>query len=194
MCPVGSRRRRRRRRRPNRGATPLTRAPGSGVVLGVPSALRSRTLRAVADLGRSRLSVRGELPLPVDAATAWAAFADLPAWRRWDWMGSADAGWVAGSPWMPGSVLRLGHRPFTFDCTLVIADPPAEVTWQGGGLGIRARHTFRFEPRSWGCLMVSEETFTGRGAGALRPLVRHYWRHHMTAYRRWVAGGSTRRR
>lgn len=87
-------------------------------------------------------------------------------------------------------MLRLGHRPFTFDCTLMSAEPPGQVTWQGGGLGIRGRHTFRFEPRPDGCLMVSEETFTGPGAGALRPLVRRYWRHHMTAFRRWVAGGS----
>jgi hypothetical protein len=103
-------------------------------------------------------------------------------------MGSASARWLAGEPWTAGARLRVGHRPFAFDCTLVEARPPRTVTWAGRGGGIDARHTFRFLPHPDGCLVEMSETFEGCGACLLRPLVRWFWGYQLRALRRHVVG------
>lgn len=90
-------------------------------------------------------------------------------------MGSASARWLEGEPWTVGARLRVGHRPFTFDCTLVEARPPRTVTWVRRSAGIGARHTFRFLPHSDGCLVEMSETFERRGARLMRSLVRWFW-------------------
>jgi uncharacterized protein YndB with AHSA1/START domain len=136
----------------------------------------------------SVLRVAGELPLPVSPERAWQAWSRVEDWPRWDWMGSADARWLEGERWTVGAILRTGHRPRTFACILVVVQPPGEVTWEAGGLGIRGRHTFRFLPRGEGCVMRMEETFTGRGARLMRPLVSWFWRRQMLAFRRHLAG------
>lgn len=134
----------------------------------------------------SRLSVVGSLPLPAGPEEVWAAWARVEDWPRWDWMGSASARWLEGEPWSVGARLRVGHRPFTFDCVVVEARPPERVTWVGRGAGIEGRHTFRFLPHPDGCLVEMSETFTGRGAQALRPLVRWFWGRQLRALRRHV--------
>jgi hypothetical protein len=35
-----------------------------------------------------------------------------------------------------------------------------------------------------------EETFSGRGARLMRPLVRWFWRRQMLAFRRWVVAAD----
>ena len=87
-----------------------------------------RMLRAM-----SRLSVVGSLPVPVSPEEAWASWSRVEDWPRWDWMGSASARWLEGEPWAPGSRLRVGHRPFAFDCLLVESRPPEAVTWASRG-------------------------------------------------------------
>ena len=139
----------------------------------------------------SVLSVVAEMPLPTGAERAWEVWSRVEDWPRWDWMGSADARWLAGEPWTVGARIMVGHRPRTFDAVIVVADPPREVAWEAGALGIRGRHTFRFVPREGGCVLRVSETFTGRGARALRPLVRWYWRRQMRGFRRHlVAAGA----
>jgi len=135
----------------------------------------------------SVLRVAGELPLPVPPERAWRVWSRVEDWPRWDWMGSADARWLEGEPWTAGARLRVGHRPRTFTCVLAVVQPPGEVTWEAGGLGITGRHTFRFFPSGDGCVMRMEETFTGRGARLMRPLVRWFWRRQMLAFRRHLA-------
>lgn len=130
----------------------------------------------------SPLSVRGSLPLPLPADEAWAVFAPVERWREWDWKGSADARWLEGPPWTVGSRLRVGHRPFTFDCVVVEADPPESVAWEGRGLWFHGRHTFAFTPApGGGCVVEQREVFTGHGARLLRPLIRWFWHHQLTA-------------
>jgi hypothetical protein len=80
----------------------------------------------------------------------------------------------------------VGHRPRTFDAVLVVVDPPGEITTEAGGLGIGGRHTYRFLPRGEGCVFRMEETFRGRGARLMKPLVRWFWRRQMLAFRHWV--------
>src|SRR5262249_62137774 len=41
----------------------------------------------------------GSLPLALPPERAWERFARVEDWPRWDWMGSADARWLAGDPW-----------------------------------------------------------------------------------------------
>lgn len=130
--------------------------------------------------------VRATLPVAVPPSAAWERFADVAGWREWDWMGMADAGWLAGEPWQRGSALRVGHRPFTFDCLIEFCDPPFEVVWTGAGAGIDARHAYRFLPHARGTLVVSDEVFEGRAARAIIPLVRWYWRRHLLAFRAWA--------
>jgi len=62
---------------------------------------------------------------------------------------------------------RLGHRPFTFDGVVVVADPPYEVVWEAPGFGVQGHHAFRFTPRVGGCVMQSAETFRGPGARSM---------------------------
>lgn len=135
----------------------------------------------------SELRVVGELPLPCDVGRAWDVFRRVEEWSHWDWMGSADARWLEGEPWTVGARLRLGHRPFTFDGAVVVADPPHEVVWEAPGFGMAGHHAFRFTPREGGCVMQSAETFRGPGARSIRPLVRWYWRRHMLSFRRHLA-------
>lgn len=135
----------------------------------------------------SVLRVVGELPLPCDPHRAWEVFSRVEDWPSWDWMGSADAAWLEGEAWTVGARLRLGHRPFTFDGVVVVADPPREVVWEAPGLGIQGHHAFRFPPRPGGCAIQSAETFVGPGARVIRPLVRWYWRRHLTSFRRHLA-------
>ena len=133
-----------------------------------------------------RLSLVGSLPVAATPERAWDVWSRVEDWPRWEWMGSADAGWVEGQPWTPGSVLRFGHRPWTFDCVLVSVSPPAEVVWEGRGAGIHGRHAMRFLPHPRGCLVQTSEVFTGPGARALRPLIRWFWHHQLHAFRRHV--------
>jgi hypothetical protein len=133
-----------------------------------------------------RVRVRATLPVAVTPEVAWERFSDVTSWRVWDWMGMADAVWLAGEPWQRGSALRVGHRPFTFDCEVAFCDPPFEVVWTGAGAGIDARHAYRFLPHARGALVVSDETFDGPAARAILPLVRWYWRRHLLAFRAWA--------
>lgn len=135
----------------------------------------------------SVLRVVGELPLPHPPERAWEVFARVEDWPRWDWLGSRDARWLEGEPWTVGALLRLGHRPVTFDGVLVVCDPPREVVWEAPGLGIQGHHAFRFPARPGGCTIQSAETFEGPGARAIRPLVRWYWRRHLLAFREHLA-------
>ncbi len=132
----------------------------------------------------SRLRVVGSLPVPAPPEQAWAAWSRVEDWPRWDWIGSASARWLEGEPWTVGARLRVGHRPFAFDCTLTEARLPETVTWRSRGAGIDARHTFRFLPHPRGCMVEMSETFDGPGARALKPLVRWFWGHQLRAFRR----------
>ena len=131
----------------------------------------------------------GSLVVPVPPERAWALWSRVEDWPRWDWMGSADARWLEGDPWTVGARLRVGHRPGTFDCVVVRARPPEEVSWEGAGFGFAGRHVFRFLPHPGGTLVQTEETFTGRGAPLLRPLIRWFWRRQLLAFRRWATAG-----
>ena len=127
------------------------------------------------------------MPVPVPPERAWELFSRVQDWPEWDWMGSADARWLSGTPWTPGAGLRVGHRPGTFDCIITDARPPCQVVWEGRGLWFHGRHAFCFRPHPGGCLVVTAETFTGAGAPLLRPLIRWFWRRQLRAFRRWAA-------
>ena len=129
----------------------------------------------------------GSLVVPVDPDRAWALFSEVADWSRWDRLGSADARWVGEPGWAPGHIVRNGHRPFTFDCEVLRADPPHEVAWRGRGVGTTGTHVFRFLPHAEGCLVESDEVFEGFLVPVMRPLVRWYWRRHLTSFRRWCA-------
>jgi uncharacterized membrane protein len=134
----------------------------------------------------SRLSVVGSLPVPASPEEAWDAWSRLEDWPRWDWMGSASARWLEGEPWAVGARLLVGHRPFAFECRLVESRPPETVTWASRGAGIDTLHTYRFLPHPRGCLVEMSETFDGRGARLLLPLVRSFWGYQLRAFRRHV--------
>lgn len=118
---------------------------------------------------------------------AWSLFAEVADWSRWDWLGSADSGWVGDAGWVAGNVVRNGHRPFTFDCTVVRVDAPKELAWRGRGMGTSGVHVFRFLPHPDGCRVESDEVFDGFLVPVMRPLVRWYWRRHLRSFRRWCA-------
>lgn len=134
---------------------------------------------------RRQVAWVGSLPVPVRPQRAWDLFSRVEDWGRWDWVGSAGARWVDGPEWRVGSVLRVGHRPVTFDCMITVCDPPRQVEWRGSGLGFHGRHSFAFRPHARGCLVETRETFTGPGAPLIRPLIRWHWRRQLRAFREW---------
>jgi hypothetical protein len=138
----------------------------------------------------SRLSVIGSLPVPAAPEEAWDAWSRVEDWPRWDWVGSASARWLEGEPWAVGSRLRVGHRPFAFDCVLVESRPPEAVAWASRGAGLDTLHGFRFLPHPIGCLVEMSETFDGRGARLITPVVRRFWGYQLRAFRRHLAGGG----
>ena len=134
--------------------------------------------------------VRGTLPTTASPEQVWGVFSKVEGWRTWDWMGMADAAWLSGEPWSEGSVIRGGHRPFVYDCVIEECSPPHRVTWDGRGARVDARHTYRFDPHERGCLIVSEETFSGPLARTILPLVRWYWHRHLLGLRRHAETGG----
>lgn len=127
------------------------------------------------------------LPLPASPERAWRVWSRVEDWPRWDPFGSASAQWLSGEPWTEGARLRVGHRPGAFDCVVVAARPPAEVAWLGRAAGIEGRHAVGFLPHPRGCVMRMAETFEGRGARALRPVIRLAWGRQMRGFRRHLA-------
>ena len=127
-----------------------------------------------------RVRVRGTLPVEVPPDVAWERFSDVASWRTWDWMGMADAAWLAGEPWQRGSALRVGHRPFTFDCRVAFCDPPFEVIWHGAGAGIDARHTYRVTDADYGVVDFKPSGIVAAEGRELDP-------------RRWTMLGDRRR-
>lgn len=133
------------------------------------------------------MRLRASLPLPLPPEAAWRRWSVVEDWPRWDAARSRDARWLAGTPWTVGARLRLGRWPGRFDCEVVAADPPREVTWVGRFAGLRGRHSVGFLPHPVGCLMVSDETFSGHCAGAIAPVIRWAWSRQMGAFRDWAA-------
>jgi uncharacterized protein YndB with AHSA1/START domain len=103
-------------------------------------------------------TAEGELQIAADPETVFSVIAAIDQWPSWNPdVRSVD---LAG-PVEPGTVFRWKAGPSTLTSILRVVDRPREITWTGTTMGIRAVHTFRFEPRDSGTSARSEESWDG---------------------------------
>lgn len=99
-----------------------------------------------------------ELQIDARPSTVFSVMAAIAEWPSWN----PDVRSVhLEGPVEPGAVFRWKAGPGTLTSRVEVVDPPREITWTGTTMGIRAVHTFRFEPRGGGTLARSEESWEG---------------------------------
>ncbi len=111
----------------------------------------------------------GELDIAASPEVAWDVISNIEAWPSWN--PDVKTATLEG-PLAVGSVFRWRAGGVSLISTLRTVDPPRELSWSGRAMGIRAIHTFRFEPSDGGTLARSEESW----AGLVPTLLRGYSR------------------
>lgn len=83
---------------------------------------------------------------------------DIGPWPRW----RSDVSHAElDGPLDVGSVFRWRAGGFKLVSTIREVEPGRHLGWTGRVLGIRAAHTWDFEPRAGGVLVRTEESFEG---------------------------------
>ncbi|HEU4837140.1 MAG TPA: SRPBCC family protein [Pyrinomonadaceae bacterium] len=105
-----------------------------------------------------------ELYVEQSPATVWSYFSDLTQWSRWSPI-CLECRLVEGVQLETGSVMRIRFRVVHLT-TVVLANvisirEPNVITWTGTKFGLNAVHTYRFESRGSGTLMINEERIFG---------------------------------
>lgn len=111
----------------------------------------------------------GELDIAASPEVVWDVISNIEAWPSWN--PDVKTATLQG-PLAVGSVFRWRAGGVSLTSTLGAVDPPRELSWSGRAMGIRAIHTFRFEPNDGGTLARSEESW----AGLVPTLLRGYSR------------------
>ena len=105
-----------------------------------------------------------ELYVEQSPATVWSYFSDLTQWNRWSPI-CLECRLVEGVQLGTGAVMRIRFRVARIT-TVVLANvismsSPHAITWTGRKFGLSAVHTYRFESRGAGTLMINEERIFG---------------------------------
>lgn len=100
----------------------------------------------------------GELDIAASPEVVWDVISNIEAWSSWN--PDVKTATLEG-PLAVGSVFRWRAGGVSLTSTLGVVDPPRELSWTGRAMGIRAIHTFRFEPNDGGTLARSEESWAG---------------------------------
>lgn len=100
----------------------------------------------------------GELDIAASPEVVWDVISNIEAWPSWN--PDVKTATLEG-PLAVGSVFRWRAGGVSLTSTLGAVDPPSELSWTGRAMGIRAIHTFRFEPNDGGTLARSEESWAG---------------------------------
>jgi uncharacterized protein YndB with AHSA1/START domain len=111
----------------------------------------------------------GELDIAASPEVVWDVISNIEAWPSWN--PDVKTATLDG-PLAVGSVFRWRAGSASLTSTLRVVDTPRELSWSGRAMGIRAIHTFRFEPSDGGTLARSEESW----AGLVPTLLRGYSR------------------
>lgn len=111
----------------------------------------------------------GELDIAASPEVVWDVISNIEAWPSWN--PDVKTATLEG-PLAVGSVFRWRAGGVSLTSTLGAVDSPREFSWSGRAMGIRAIHTFRFEPSDGGTLARSEESW----AGLVPTLLRGYSR------------------
>jgi uncharacterized protein YndB with AHSA1/START domain len=120
----------------------------------------------VVEINRSAPAVAsGELDIAASREVVWDVISDIGAWPSWN--PDVRTSRLEG-PLAIGSVFRWKAGGAWLTSTLRVVDPPRELSWSGRTMGIRAIHTFRFEPSDGGTLARSEESWEGLVPALLR--------------------------
>ena len=98
------------------------------------------------------------LQVDADPSMVFSVVADFDEWPSWN--PDVRSATLEG-PVQPGTVFRWKAGPSRLTSRLEVVDPPREITWTGTTMGIRAVHTFRFEPHDGGTLASSAESWDG---------------------------------
>lgn len=122
------------------------------------------------EIDRSAAAIAaGELDIAASPEVVWDVISNIEAWPSWN--PDVKTATLEG-PLAVGSVFRWRAGGVSLISTLRTVDPPRELSWSGRAMGIRAIHTFRFEPSDGGTLARSEESW----AGLVPTLLRGYSR------------------
>lgn len=110
----------------------------------------------------------GRIDIASTAERLWDLIADVAAWPRWN----ADVqDVVVEGPIAEGTVFRWKGGSTRIVSTLRVVDRPREIAWTGRTLGIRAIHSWRFEPGPMGAVASMQESFAGGPTRLMRGLL-----------------------
>jgi hypothetical protein len=106
-------------------------------------------------------SIEIEAPLPV----VWEVFSRLEEWGDWNSVCQSCC-LIQGKGMQAGVCFEFTLRPYCVPLKITPkitrCVPGCEVVWEGGKLGIRARHRFTFQEKgSEGVVVISREEFAG---------------------------------
>ena len=108
--------------------------------------------------------IREAILINASIETVWEVFSEIEHWGDWNPV-CRECRFETGDTVTEGAcisfelsplILPMRIAPLVTDC-----DPGRSVTWTGEKLGIRAAHTFNFEPADSKVKLESIETFSG---------------------------------
>jgi len=89
----------------------------------------------------------------------WDVVADFERWPVWN--PDVKSMSVEGHPTRPGTTFTWKAGPGTITSTVQKVDRPTALGWTGTTRGIRAIHSWRFEPREIGTVVHTVESWEG---------------------------------
>jgi hypothetical protein len=104
------------------------------------------------------------IDIDAPAAMVWRVLVDFPSYPEWNPFIRRIAGEAKVGARLEVTVQPVNRKPMTFRPTVRVAEPDHELRWLGRVLlpGIfDGEHAFIIEPRSGGCHLRHEETFSG---------------------------------
>ena len=103
-------------------------------------------------------------------SSVWAVHTDLRAWPEWN----SEVTFVdLSGPLLPGTQFRWKSGGVLIRSKLQVVEPEQQIGWTGRApLGIRAIHTWTFEPEGEGTRVRTEESFEGLLVGIFKGLMR----------------------
>ena len=99
-----------------------------------------------------------EIFIEASSETVWALQTDVNSWPRW--RSDVSRAELEGG-FEVGSVFRWRSGGLGVVSTVGEVEPGRRLGWTGRALGTRAAHTWTFEAREGGVLVLTEESFEG---------------------------------
>ena len=103
-------------------------------------------------------------------SSVWAVHTDIRAWPEWN----SEITFVdLSGPLLPGTQFRWKSGGVWITSVLQVVEPEQQIVWTGRApLGIRAIHTWTFEPQGEATRVLTEESFEGLLVRIFKSLMR----------------------